>query len=257
MYSFNEKIKNITLKELLTLLIALFLIYFALNELKILNFSSVWIYFFIILFFTYKLRDCFSTFKEDFRNVFAKKLLKNILIVVVLNIFISYGFLYLSGFILEAFPSLGDIVNFTISSGYLCHSLMAVGGFIATVVVSPISEELIFRGVLFNRLKLIVPTVISILIVSLLFAAMHSYGNISAAFIFAICMSILYLKTDNILVPIFAHFLNNLMAETIVFVDSGSILFTNGVVMGFVSILAVISFIVILRVIIKELNSIK
>jgi hypothetical protein len=47
------------------------------------------------------------------------------------------------------------------------------------------------------------------------------------------------------------------MAETIVFVDSGSILFTNGVVMGFVSILAVISFIVILKVIIKELNNIK
>ena len=35
-----------------------------------------------------------------------------------------------------------------------CQFVNGIGGFIATVVVSPISEELIFRGVLFNKIKI-------------------------------------------------------------------------------------------------------
>ncbi|MEE1134815.1 MAG: hypothetical protein UHW60_08600, partial [Methanobrevibacter sp.] len=86
--------------------------------------------------------------------------------------------------------------------------------------------------------------------------SLHGFGSIFSAFIFAVCVAILYLKTDNILVPIFAHFLNNLIAEVIVFLDSGEILFTNNLVMGAVSILAVISFVLILYFIVKQLNSI-
>ncbi|MEE1134867.1 MAG: CPBP family intramembrane glutamic endopeptidase, partial [Methanobrevibacter sp.] len=70
--------------------------------------------------------------------------------------------------------------------------------FLATIVVSPISEELIFRGVFLNRLKLIVPTTFAVLISSLLFASLHGFGSIFSAFIFAVCVAILYLKTDNI-----------------------------------------------------------
>ena len=254
---FNEKIKTITLKELLSLIIILFLVQFLINSLNIVNISSTWIYVCIIIYFVYKLRDCFSSFKDDFIGVFSKDLLKYIFIVVLLNITMSYGFLYLSNFILNAFPALDFLVNFHLSSIYLNNSLIAVGSFIATVFISPISEELIFRGVLLNRFKLVMPTLISVLVTSLFFASMHPFGSIISAFIFAICMAILYLKTDNIIVPIFAHFLNNLLAESIVIADTTNALFTNNIVVFIVSVLAIVSFALIIKSIFEELNKIK
>ncbi|MEE1336715.1 CPBP family intramembrane glutamic endopeptidase [Methanobrevibacter sp.] len=165
-----------------------------------------------------------------------------ILAVVILNIFFSYGMLYLSNYILGIVPS------FNLFNSFLTGSL------IATIFISPISEELIFRGVFLNRLQLIVPAVFAVLISSLLFAALHSFGSIFSAFIFGICIAILYLKTDNIFVVIFAHFLNNLFAEIIVVMDPNKILFTNSWVMMIMSILAVVSFVIILIFIIGQLK---
>ena len=90
-----------------------------------------------------------------------------------------------------------------------------------------------------------------------MFAAMHSYGSITAAFIFAICMAILYVKTDNIAVPIFAHFLNNFLAESIVILDTNNVLFTNSLVIYGVSFLAIVSAILIVASIFDEWNNLK
>ena len=132
--------------------------------------------------------------------------------------------------------------------------LPSVAGFVATVIISPISEELIFRGVFLNRLKLFVPTVFAIFISSLLFGALHSFGSMISAVVFAVCMAILYLKSENICVPMFAHFLNNLFAETIRLIDINNALFTNGWVVGIVSVLAVISAILLIVSIVGELK---
>jgi membrane protease YdiL (CAAX protease family) len=70
-------------------------------------------------------------------------------------------------------------------------------------------------------------------------------------------MALLYLKTENICVPILAHFLNNLFAELIRIADYNNLLFTNGIVMSVVSILAIISAIILLKSITKELNNLK
>ncbi|WP_407414821.1 CPBP family intramembrane glutamic endopeptidase [Methanobrevibacter sp.] len=155
-----------------------------------------------------------------------------------------------------AFPSLNFLVSFPISSIYLNNSLSLAFGVIAIIVVSPISEELIFRGVMLNRMNLFVPTKFAIVITSLLFAALHSFGSITSAFIFAFCMAILYLKTDNIFVPMFAHFLNNLLAESIVAFDSQNLLFTNSILIYSVSILAIISFVIIFISISRQWNNI-
>ncbi|MBQ2665353.1 CPBP family intramembrane glutamic endopeptidase [Methanobrevibacter sp.] len=127
---------------------------------------------------------------------------------------------------------------------------------IATVFISPVVEELIFRGVFINRLKLVVPTVYAILISSMIFASLHSFGSIFSAFIFAVCVSILYLKTENIFVAIFAHFLNNLFAEIIVMADYNNILFTDNMIVLIMSLLAILSLILISVSIVKELNTI-
>lgn len=254
---FNEKIKNIPLNEVLVLIIILFIIQFIFNSLNIVHITSIWIYISIIFYFFYKLKDNFSYFKEDFADIFRIGLLKHILLIVLLNIFLSYGFLYLSNYLLAVCPEINNLFNLQIFSDNANNSLILIGGFIATVFVSPVCEELIFRGVLINKLKVIVPTTFAILISSLLFASLHPYGSIMSAFVFAICMAIFYIKTENIIVVIFAHFLNNLFAEVIVILDKGNILFTNDFVMIVISILAIISGIVLTVAIIGELNKIK
>ena len=67
-------------------------------------------------------------------------------------------------------------------------------------------------------------------------------------------MAFLYLKTKNILVPIFAHILNNLISESIVILDKGGILFNNLSVITVMSLLAFVSLILILIYIFKELK---
>ena len=179
---------------------------------------------------------------SEISEVFNPKILKNIVIMVVLNIFFSYGMLYLTDFALDSFNA-SNLFNSFLTTGLL-----------ATVFISPVSEELIFRGVFLNRLKLVVPTLFAVLVSSLLFAALHTVGSIFSAFIFAICVAILYLKTDNIFAAILAHFLNNLFAEIILACDYNNVLFSEGPVMAGMSIVAAVSFVILLVCIVRQLK---
>lgn len=248
---FNEKIRVISLKEILSIIILLFLVQYFLNTLNIVQLDSIWIYILLIFYIIFKLDFTFPD-KDDYLEVLSADILKQVILLVILNVFVSYGFLYLSYALLNIVPPL----NFFSGSSTASNSIMALS-LVATIVVSPVAEELIFRGIFLNRLNIIIPPLFAVLVSSLLFASLHSYGSVTSAFIFAICMAILYLKTGNILVPIFAHFLNNLLAEIIVRADVNSLLFTNDVVIGAMSILAVISFVILVKSIIHELNSIK
>ena len=239
---FNDKLKEITLKEVLSLIIVLFIIQYLFNSLNIVHIDSVWIYIFIIFYFIFKLKDELSGVGDEIANVFRGDILRNVLLIVILNIFFSYGMLYLADFILN----LSLIEN-------MFNSILSAT-LIATVFISPISEELIFRGVFLNRMKLVVPPLFAVLISSLLFASLHSFGSIFSAFIFAICVAIIYLKTENIFAAMLTHFLNNLFAEIILVCDSNSILFTNGIVVGVMSVLAAISFTVLLFCIVRQLK---
>ena len=243
---FNEKLKVIPLKEVLSIFILLFLVQYFLNTLNIVQLDSIWIYILLILYIIFKLDFTFPD-KGDYLEVLSADILKQVVLLVILNVFISYGFLYLSHALLNLVPAL----NFLFGSNTASNSIMALS-LVATIIVSPVAEELIFRGIFLNRLNLIIPPLFAVLVSSL-----HSFGSIISAFVFAICMAILYLKTENILIPIFAHFLNNLLAEIIVRADVNSLLFTNDVVIGVMSILAAISFVLLFKSIIPELNSIK
>ena len=238
---FNEKIKSIPIKEILIVIIfsSVFLCGLRLFSIDV---NEKYFYLIIILYFMFRLRNCFNEFKSDAANIFSKVSFKEILAIVLLNILFSYGMLYLAKFG-------GGVLS--------AKSLNLVGAasLFSIIVISPIVEELMFRGVFLNKLESIVPTLFAVLISSLLFAALHTFGSIFSAFIFGICVSILYLKTENILVPIFAHFLNNLIGEVIYHMDFQGILFSNGLVIGLVSVLAVISFILIIKFIVSSWNN--
>lgn len=82
--------------------------------------------------------------------------------------------------------------------------------FIIGVVMAPIVEEFLFRGVMLHRFTLKWGIRTAILISSFIFGILHA--DILGAFLFGVVMCILYIRTGTLIVPIICHMLNNLIA---------------------------------------------
>ncbi len=78
------------------------------------------------------------------------------------------------------------------------------------IVVAPFAEEVLFRGVLLPALGRRVGVGAAILISSALFAVMHFHvGSLVPLFVFSIALSLAYIYTESIGVPIVMHMLFN------------------------------------------------
>ena len=167
---------------------------------------------FVLIFFAWCLRGT-KGLGNNFNKLFVEKSRNEILYVFLINILFAFlfpclisGLDLLIGFYDPSWVTGFDIDSVDISAGAFLLSA------IASIIFAPLLEELVFRGVLFNRLKIRVGIVPAMLISSLLFAIGHDFGAMTSAFLFGLCMCILYLKTDNILVPMSVHFINNVVA---------------------------------------------
>ena len=166
----------------------------------------------LLVFFIWALKDT-TGLGKNFENLFLPKTRNEILYVFALNIIFAFIFTCCLGW-LDLFIGLSDpnwvsvfdIDSVDISAG--AFLLSAIG----SIIFAPLLEELVFRGVLFNRLKIRVGIIPAMIISSFIFAIGHDFGGMTSAFIFGLCMCILYLKTDNILVPMSVHFINNVVA---------------------------------------------
>ncbi|OUB77079.1 CPBP family intramembrane glutamic endopeptidase [Bacillus thuringiensis] len=88
---------------------------------------------------------------------------------------------------------------------------------IGLVLLAPIWEEFLFRGILFSRLKNYIPICACFIISSLAFTCIHpiSFGNSLYIFVFGLLVAYSYYKTNNMFVPISIHLLNNLFSLSI------------------------------------------
>ena len=215
----------------------------------------------MLLFFVYKFRkidldenseDSFAVaIKNESRSIFKVSDIYKISFIVISNIlFVSaiYFLLkYLSHLSLIQFdaPLFGDFT-------YLSGGILLLY-FLTIVILSPIIEEILFRGLFLRRFnKELGNVTLSILIASILFGFCHNFGGILGAILFGICVSILYIKSKNILVPIFAHFLNNLISFFIAIVGIEGFIQSNSIVIGLIIVLAIVSNIVLFMAILKE-----
>jgi membrane protease YdiL (CAAX protease family) len=83
------------------------------------------------------------------------------------------------------------------------------------VIAAPISEELLFRGLIFGGIRKHMPSIAAALVAGLIFGALHALTGLSAvppliAFGFILCL--LYEKTGSIVPGIILHMLNNSVA---------------------------------------------
>ncbi|WP_298523714.1 CPBP family intramembrane glutamic endopeptidase [uncultured Methanobrevibacter sp.] len=171
--------------------------------------------FLVLLFFVWALKGT-TGLGRNFENIFLPKTRNEILYVFALNIIFAFiftcfiGWLDLFiGFTDPNWISIFDIDSVDINAG--AFLLSAVG----SIVFAPLLEELVFRGILFNRLKIRTGIVPAMIISSFIFAVGHDFGGMTSAFLFGLCMCILYLKTDNILVPMSVHCINNITATVL------------------------------------------
>ena len=83
------------------------------------------------------------------------------------------------------------------------------------LVVLPIAEEFLFRGILIHRWGTKWGIQRAIVFSSVLFGILHT--NLLGLSVFGLVMALLYLKTRTLLIPIICHLLNNLFAMALGF----------------------------------------
>ena len=90
----------------------------------------------------------------------------------------------------------------------------------AAIALAPVSEEVLFRGILYPVVKQIGHPHLAVFGTSLLFAAIHSnLMTFLPLFVFSLVMIWLYERTDTLAVPILAHALFNAANFTLFFFE--------------------------------------
>ncbi|PER63516.1 CPBP family intramembrane glutamic endopeptidase [Priestia megaterium] len=153
------------------------------------------------------------------------KQLPTILVLICLLIAFSLGAYWLTNYMLSfIFPDyVAEMLSEDVPMPSNNFQYILLG--INICLVGPIAEEFIFRGLLLKRLAKKTNIIASAIITNLIFGLIHS--DIIGASMFGFILTLLFLKTDNLLVPIISHILNNtiLMVLSIYLPDSPE--FTN------------------------------
>lgn len=168
----------------------------------------------ILAWFMLKLRKVSYDVKNGINDLKTDLNIKDIMFSIIINITISVGFIIIAVYALKSIsPSFmnGLLEELNKSDSNSLYSIIING--ITASFIAPIVEELIFRGVILNRLKIKIGVKKAIIVSSILFGMIHYELGILSAIIFGICMSIIYLKTRNIFVTIAIHIINNFMVS--------------------------------------------
>ena len=86
------------------------------------------------------------------------------------------------------------------------------GAFMKVVIIAPVVEELIFRGIILQGLRRNYSAVFSVFMSALLFALFHlNPWQLFPAFVLGLILGWVMVKNNNILLAIIVHAINNLM----------------------------------------------
>lgn len=95
--------------------------------------------------------------------------------------------------------------------------------FVSIVILAPLLEEVLFRGIILQRWSVKWSVVSGIILSSLFFGLLHF--NVLGLFNFGLVMALLYLRTHSLWLPIILHSLNNLIAVSL---DLTAVVYKNG-----------------------------
>lgn len=165
------------------------------------------IYLVPILWFYKKCKKQKIHFYSSFFSKPSEFPIKTMIATVIMPFFLSIGIILLL---------LAIAMSFNISEGtdkaiVIANksSLQFLISSIITAVIAPITEEIIFRGYLLNRLSFKLGVKKAIIISSIIFGILHLQSALGAT-IMGISMCILYIKTKSLIVPTIVHMVSNI-----------------------------------------------
>ena len=265
MIRLNDYLDRLSIIKVLSFFLLLMLIFTLIPMIFNVDLGSLFfkflIYLIMLIFFVFKFKKMdlreksensfLIALKNDFRSLFKVSDIYSISFIVIANIlfvcaiyFVLKYFSYLSIISFDS-PLFGDFSSIGITVSLLY--------FLTIVILSPIIEEILFRGIFLRRFNRGLNNLtLAILITSTLFGLCHNFGGILGAILFGICVSILYIKSRNILVPIFAHFLNNFISFLLALSGVEGLIQGNLFVIILIIILAFVSNMVLFKAIINE-----
>lgn len=260
--NFNLRLRSIRLGELIlaiimasfiSIILATFIpIYAVYDDLFVLTMHIL-----LLIFFLFALRGTYG-FKDNVRDIFKPSNKKEILYLLVLNYFFALmliAVISVFGALLTSM-SPGSSITLEFSSTNIVPSAYFLD-LLTRIIGAPIIEELIFRGVIFTRLKPRLGIIWAMILSSALFALLHDSAGMISAFVFGLCMCVIYLKTDNIFIPMIIHCLNNTLSYGTDLLQINNFLFTYplSVLMLIISLMAFVGIIIYLYKGIKQVRT--
>ena len=137
MTTFSEKLNDIKLYELIAVLAVSYIL------LMFLGFDEQWIYIVVIAYVFIRLRKELFTVREEISSLFSQISFKTWILLIISSYILALGF----GWFLE------DFINYTYFAALTPTSGEILLDFAFSVVIAPVAEEIIFRGILLNRLR--------------------------------------------------------------------------------------------------------
>lgn len=143
---------------------------------------------------------------------------KNIIICIVISVIAIVGLVHFVGLFNKIFEKMGYVASeFAMPNN-------TFGWFVVNVLIScvipAILEELLFRGIIFNGLKVLgfwTATILS----AVMFMTIHlNVESIIYPIIMGCVFCLIYKKTGNILYPIITHFCNNFIIKLIEYLNN-------------------------------------
>lgn len=93
--------------------------------------------------------------------------------------------------------------------------------FIMVVFLAPFTEEIIFRNTIFKRLAKKFNVYIGLIVSSIIFCSVNFGTQMIGMFLLGIINCVLYVKYENILIPMFIYFLNGIIGMIFIVLFNG------------------------------------
>lgn len=165
----------------------------------------------ILLLFKYKIKQKIFTLGIFFDNL---RPYISLIVLVVIGKMLSVYFIDLIFFSKDTYNknTLQELIELESFTGYAKY-------FMSAIIISPIIEEIIYRGILYSPFRKRYGSIGAIIITSLFFALSHIGMGLLPFIIGGIFLGYLYEKTETLIAPIIAHSLYNLLSIITVFIS--------------------------------------
>ena len=222
---FNVRLRTIKLWELIiAIVISFFLTGFVEGYFNISSAELEYVLFFCFMMVFFLIATYGTTgFNKDVNDLFKASSILRVLILAVSNMFVAI-FIQTMFFPLDSLLNMVNSISLPLLDVVTGTNdpLIFLFEMFSAIIIAPISEELFFRGVLFNRLKIRKGFVFGLVVSSVIFGLCHlnypdHISHVIYTCIMGMTLCILYSRTDNLLLNMVVHSAYNLLSYLLVY----------------------------------------